>query len=85
MVTRLSSKGQVVIPRAARMKLRLAEGATLECRIEGSSIRLTPTRSSGRANRLVRDKKTGLVVTTARQRGHAVTTQDVRNALSDFP
>jgi AbrB family looped-hinge helix DNA binding protein len=42
--TRLSSKGQVVLPKAAREALRLAAGDELLVTVEGQSVRLTPRR-----------------------------------------
>jgi len=42
--TRLSSKGQVVLPRDLRVKLRLKEGAELAVRISGHSIILEPVK-----------------------------------------
>lgn len=40
--TTLSSKGQVVVPRLVRSKLRLATSTRLPCEIQGDSVVPTP-------------------------------------------
>jgi AbrB family looped-hinge helix DNA binding protein len=42
MTTVLSSKGQVVLPQAARRRLGLLPGTAFECRIQGNQIVLIP-------------------------------------------
>ena len=85
MVTTLSSKGQVVLPRSARARLHLSPGTKFECQIEGESIVLTPARKGRVTSRLMRDKSTGLMVTAVPSVVGKVTSRDVRNALIDFP
>ncbi len=41
MTTTLSSKGQVVLPQAARRRLGLKPGVKLDCRVDGNEIVLT--------------------------------------------
>lgn len=43
---RLSSKGQLVIPKKVRERLGIASGAVLDVRLEGESVVLTPRRLS---------------------------------------
>jgi AbrB family looped-hinge helix DNA binding protein len=44
-ITRLSSKGQVVLPKPVRDALRLRPGARLGVRVEGSCVILEPEHS----------------------------------------
>ncbi len=46
MVTRLSSKGQVVIPKAVREALALHAGVEFDVRLEGNKIILEPLTGS---------------------------------------
>lgn len=84
MMATLSSKGQVVLPKRARMRLGLRPGAKLFCRVEGGSIVLTPEQSSQERPQLITDEKTGLRITQS-PAGTKVTSEDVRAAMADFP
>lgn len=84
MTTKLSTKGQVVLPKQVRGRLQLRPGAKFSCRIEGGSIVLTPEQPPAGRPKLTRDPKTGLVVT--KSPAHvSVSAEDVRKALADFP
>ncbi len=48
MITRMSTKGQVVIPRKAREALGVEDGTAFSIRIEGDGYRLVPQRSDMR-------------------------------------
>ena len=85
MITTLSSKGQVVLPRAARAKLHLVSGTKLECTIQGDSIVLTPQNVRTSSPKLVEDKLTGLVVTQSPAEIGVITNEGVRRLLLDFP
>jgi AbrB family looped-hinge helix DNA binding protein len=85
MRTRVSTKGQVVIPRAIRDKLQLRPGDTLETRIEGDRIVLAPTRKRVRKARIVRSPITGLPVLTAGPNAPRITSKQVAELLADFP
>jgi len=85
METTLSSKGQIVLPRAARHKLALRAGAKFACRIAGGSIVLTPKTVPLVRPRIVRDIATGLMITRGPSNGPSVTSEQVRAALADFP
>ncbi|MGH8017426.1 MAG: AbrB/MazE/SpoVT family DNA-binding domain-containing protein [Opitutaceae bacterium] len=82
METTVSTKGQVVLPHRARRKLGIGPGTKLDCRIDGGSVVLTPKGKARPRTHLVRDRATGLIVTDG---GPAVTTEQVRAALADFP
>jgi AbrB family looped-hinge helix DNA binding protein len=84
MMATLSSKGQVVLPKQARMRLRLRPGAKLSCRVEGGSIILTPEHGSQERPQLIHDPKTGLRITQSPP-GTKVTSDDVRASMADLP
>ena len=85
MITKLSSKGQVVLPRVARAKLRLVSGTKFECTIQGDSIVLTPQNVRKSSPQLITDEATGLVVTQSPSEVGVVTNDVIRNLLTDFP
>jgi AbrB family looped-hinge helix DNA binding protein len=84
MTATLSSKGQVVLPKQARMRLRLRPGTKLSCKIEGGSIVLTPERGSQERPQLITEVETGLRITQS-PNGTKVTSEEVRAAMADFP
>jgi AbrB family looped-hinge helix DNA binding protein len=85
METTLSTKGQIVLPRAIREKLGLRAGAKLSPRIVNGTIVLTPMRPAVGKARLVRDVETGLTITRAPENGATITSQAVRAILAEFP
>lgn len=85
MTTTLSSKGQVVLPAAARRRLGLKAGAKFACRVAGNQIVLTPADVKHGRSRFVKSKLTGLVVTQGPQGAPVVTSEQVRALLADFP
>ena len=54
------------------------------CKTEGDSIILTPEQPVREKPKLVRDPKTGLMITKSPAHVH-VTSEDVHKALMDFP
>jgi AbrB family looped-hinge helix DNA binding protein len=84
MTATLSSKGQVVLPKQARMRLRLRPGTRFSCKVKGDSIILTPEQHGRERPKLVTDSKTGLRITQS-PAGIKVTNEDVRAAMADFP
>ena len=85
MVTTVSTKGQVVVPSRIRRKLGLQAGDSLEARVEGQRIVLTPRKPRSRKARITRDPLTGLPVLTAGTKAPKLTTVEVREILADFP
>ena len=83
MTARLSSKGQIVLPKRARSRLHLRPGAMLVCEVKGDSIILTPANPTTERPRLVIDSKTGLRITKSAPETK-VTSADVRAAMLDF-
>jgi len=84
MTTKLSSKGQVVLPKQARLRLQLRAGVKFACKVEGNSIVLTPQHPVTERPRLVCDPKSGLRITRSPAETK-VTSEDVRAVLLDFP
>jgi len=85
MRTTVSTKGQVVVPSYIRRKLGLQPGDSLEARVEGHHIVLTPRRTRPRSARIVRDRVTGLPVLTAGPKAAKLTSAQVHEILADFP
>jgi bifunctional DNA-binding transcriptional regulator/antitoxin component of YhaV-PrlF toxin-antitoxin module len=85
METKLSTKGQLVVPRLARQKLGLRAGTRLECRIAKGSLIFTPKAERQGKTRLERDAETGLMITRGSDPSFVVTSEQVRAALADFP
>lgn len=85
MKTTVSTKGQVVVPSGIRRKLRLQPGDSLEARIEGQEIVLTPRKVRPRKARIIRDPITGLPVLTAGAKAPKLTSAEVHEILADFP
>jgi AbrB family looped-hinge helix DNA binding protein len=80
----LSSKGQVVLPKQARLRLQLRPGARIVCRVDGDSIILTLEPRHRERPTLVDDPATGLRITKSPPE-IKVSSEDVRAALADFP
>lgn len=85
MTTTLSSKGQVVLPHAARQRLGLKAGTKFDCQVRGNEIILAPHAVRAAKLRSVRDPVTGMIVTRAPKGAAAVTGEQVRALLADFP
>jgi len=84
MTTKLSSKGQVVLPKQARLRLHLRPGVKLVCTVQGHSIVLTPEHPVTERPLLITDPKSGLRITRSPAETK-VSSEDVRAALLDFP
>jgi AbrB family looped-hinge helix DNA binding protein len=80
-MTRLSSKGQVVIPTAVRRALRLEAGDRLRITVEGRRLVIEPEEAE--SARLVKER--GRRVLVAPASALAMTTAAVKAVLSDFP
>ena len=85
MLTTVSTKGQVVVPGSIRRKLGLQPGDSLEAKVEGQRIVLTPRKVRPRKARIIRDSLTGLPTLTAGPRSPQLTSREVREILADFP
>lgn len=85
MITTLSSKGQIVLPRLARSQLRLQPGAKLICEIQGDTIVLKPEKQHTIEREYVTDEISGLRVVKKGKDSPVVTTDMVKAILADFP
>jgi AbrB family looped-hinge helix DNA binding protein len=79
--TRLSSKGQVVIPTAVRRALRLEAGDRLRITVEGRRLVMEP--DAAESARVVKER--GRKVLIAPADAPTMTTAAVKAVLSDFP
>jgi len=85
MQTKVSTKGQVVLPSMLREKLGLRPGDALDVRLEGDAIVLRPRRARRRKARIIKDPITGLSVLTAGPGAPKLTSKQVAEMLADFP
>lgn len=85
MQTKLSTKGQVVLPLRLRRKLALRPGDPLEVRIEAGRIVLTPQRKRRYKIEIVIDPITGLPALSAGPDAPILTSKEVAEILTDFP
>ena len=85
MQTRVSTKGQVVLPGPIRRQLGLQPGDSLDADIRDGRIVLTPHRTATTEPRIINDPLTGLPVLTVGAGGAILTGEQVREILSNFP
>jgi AbrB family looped-hinge helix DNA binding protein len=85
MRTKISTKGQVVLPNRIRLTLGLQPGDSLDAEMDGERIILTPRRARRGRARIVKDALTGLPVLTAGADAAPLTSEQVREILADFP
>lgn len=85
MTTKVSTKGQVVLPGPLRRKLGIRAGDSLQAKIEAGRIVLTPQKKRPRRARIVRDPVTGLPVLTAGADAPVLTSKEVDEILAEFP
>ncbi len=85
MLTKLWTKGQVVLPGPIRRRLGLEPGDSLEAKVEAGHLVLTPSRKHPRKARMTTDPITGLPVLTAGRKAPRLTSKQVREALYEFP
>ncbi len=85
MQTKVSTKGQVVLPGPLRRRLDIRTGDPLDAKIEGECIVLTPRHKRRRRARIVTDPITGLPVLLAAPGAPKLTSRDVEEILADFP
>jgi len=83
--TRISTKGQVVLPSRIRRKLGLRPGDPLDAKVERGKVVLTPRRKRSRKSKIVIDPLTGLPALTAGPDAPILTSEEVEELLSDFP
>lgn len=85
MQTKVSTKGQVVLPVRVRRALGLRAGDALDANVESGRIILTPRMKRLKRVRMVNDPATGLPVLTAGPNAPRLTHKQVQQILADFP
>jgi AbrB family looped-hinge helix DNA binding protein len=85
MQTRVSTKGQVVLPGPLRRKLGIQAGDAMEVSVEAGRIVLMPQRKTTRKGKIVVDPMTGLPVLSAAKDAPALSSRDVDEILANFP
>ena len=85
MQTKLSTKGQVVLPSRIRNKLGLRPGDPLDASVEGGRIVLTPRKKRGTKVRIIKDPVTGFPVLDLGPGAPILTSKEVKEILADFP
>jgi len=85
METKLSTKGQVVLPGPIRRELGLQPGDSLDAKVQAGRIMLTPRRKRSRQARILIDRITGLPVLSAGPEAPLLTSRQVHEILSEFP
>lgn len=85
MQTKISTKGQVVLPGPIRRRLGLQAGDPLDARVEGQNIVLTPKKKRKTKGKIVTDPLTGFPALTLGPDAPVLTHKEVKEMLSDFP
>ena len=83
MRTRVSTKGQVVLPSPIRRQLGLRAGDPLNADVEGGRIVLTPRRTRSLKVRILLDPITGLPALSAGSDAPVLSSKEVREILSE--
>lgn len=85
MQTKVSTKGQVVLPGPLRRRLDIRAGDPLDASVESGRIVLTPRKKTSHKAHIVTDPVTGLPVLSAGDDAPSLSSKDVAEILSNFP
>jgi AbrB family looped-hinge helix DNA binding protein len=85
MRTKVSTKGQIVIPQPVRRRLGIRAGDPLDISVERGRIVLTQASKPKYKARLVEDPVTGFLAIDVGPDAPTLTSEMVRNLLKDFP
>ncbi len=85
MQTKVSTKGQIVIPSPVRRRLDIRAGDSLEISVESDRIVLTQATKPKYEARLVKDPVTGFLAIDLGPDAPTLTSEMVRELLTDFP
>jgi len=85
METKVSTKGQVVLPGPLRRRLDIRAGDPLDVNIEEGRIVLTPRKKRLHRTKLVTDPVTGLPVLSAGPTAPTLSSKEVDEILANFP
>jgi AbrB family looped-hinge helix DNA binding protein len=85
MHTKVSTKGQVVLPGPLRRRLGIRAGDALDANIEDGQIVLRPQAKRQRPARIVSDPVTGLPVLSAGSDAPVLSNKEVEEIMASFP
>jgi AbrB family looped-hinge helix DNA binding protein len=85
MQTKVSTKGQIVLPGPLRRRLDIRTGDTLDIAVEKGRIVLTAPERKHFTARIIEDPVTGFPVLYAGPDAPVLTSEMVRELLTDFP
>jgi AbrB family looped-hinge helix DNA binding protein len=85
MQTRVSTKGQLVLPEPLRRRLGIRAGDPLDANIEEGSIVLTPRKRIPQKAKIVTDPVTGLPALSLGSDAPRLSSKEVEEILSKFP
>lgn len=85
MQTKVSTKGQVVLPGSLRRKLGIRAGDALDVNIEAGRIVLLPRRNRRHKVRIVIDSITGLPALSVTPDAPILSSKEVQEILTNFP
>jgi len=85
METKLSTKGQIVLPGVIRRRLGLEPGDSVDAEVQSGRIVLTPRKRRFSKAALRVDPITGLPVLSAGTGAPRLSSKQVREILADFP
>ena len=85
MQTRLSTKGQVVLPGPIRRRLGLRPGDPLDVSVDAGTIILRPHKTACCEPRIIADPVLGTPVLTFGPDAPILTSEQVEEILADFP
>ena len=84
MQTKVSTKGQIVLPGPMRRRLGIRPGDPLDANIQDGCIVLTPLKKHPLKVRTITDPVTGLPVLSAGKSAPVLTSKDVAEILACF-
>lgn len=85
MQTKVSSKGQVVLPGELRRRLGLRAGDALEVNVRDGVIVLTPPKRPAQSVKMVTHPRTGLPALSAGPQSPVLTSKEVEELLDTVP
>jgi AbrB family looped-hinge helix DNA binding protein len=85
MQTKVSTKGQVVLPGPLRRRLGIRAGDPLDANIDAGRIVLTPRKKRPRRVKITTDPVTGLPVLSAGEDAPVLSSKEVEEILTAFP
>ncbi len=85
MQTKVSTKGQIVLPQPLRRRLGIRVGDTLDIAVEKNRIVLTAPERKHFTARIVEDPVTGFTAIDLGPDAPVLTSEMVRDLLTDFP